>query len=297
MPTTGASTMNDTRRQFMARGVKTTLGLTALGGPLSGCATLQNVLQNSGGLYSNPQVEVVDMAVTKWGLTDLGTTFDIRVTNPNPVGFTLQGIKYGLDIDGQRLTSGQSQSPVSIVASGASTTQLAFDFPLAQTANALISLLSKREVDYGLDTAFQIGRPDFAVTVPVQKSGRLPLPSLPRFDVPKAEFGGASIAGVKFKLTPTLDNQNDFDLPITGFETSLKINDRPVITNQARSQSQLKAKSKTAIPIDLVLSLAQLGLSAVSLIQKPQIRWALDFNLVAGRLKLPFAESGRLRLG
>ena len=287
--------MNDTRRQFLGRGIKASVGMTALAGPLSGCAAMQNVLKGMG--YVNPSVEIVDMSVTKWGLDTLGTTFDVAVKNPNPVGFTLQGIQYGLDIDGSRLTSGQSKTPVSIAANGASTTTLAFDFPLAQTANALIALLSKREVNYGLESAFQIGRPDFNVTVPVNKSGRLPLPQLPKFDVPTAEFRGASLAGIQFRIVPTIENVNDFDVPIGGFETSLRINDRPVLSNQANASSRLKAKAKTPVPIDLTLSLADLGLSAVSLMQKPRLRWAVDFQLLSGALKLPFSESGMLRLG
>ena len=287
--------MKQTRRQFVNQGLRSSLGLAAASGPLAGCAAVQNVLKQAG--YVNPSVEVVDMNVTKWGLSTLGTTFDVAVNNPNPVGFTLQGIQYGLDIDGQRLTSGQSETPVKIEANGRSTTKLAFDFPLAQTANALVALLSKKEVDYGLESAFQIGRPDFAVTVPANKTGRLPLPQLPRFDVPTAEFRGASISGIQFRVVPALENLNAFDLPIGGLSTSLRVNDRPVLTNRTDNQRTLKAKSKTTIPIDLTLSLADLGLSALSLIQKPRIRWAVDVQLSAGQFKLPFAESGQLRLG
>ncbi|MEM7675002.1 MAG: LEA type 2 family protein [Myxococcota bacterium] len=271
------------------------LGASALTTPLSGCAAVQNVLKSVG--YVDPKVEIVDMSVTKWGLTSLGTTFDVAVTNPNPVGFTLRGIQYGLDIDGHRLTSGRSQTPVEIAAQGKATTKLAFDFPLAQTANALVALLTKQEVDYGLESSFAIGRPDFAVDVPVEKKGKLPLPRLPRFDVPTAKFTGASLAGVQFRVVPTLENLNAFDLPIEGFETSLRINDRPIINNRASSGGTLRAKAKTPVPIDLNLSLADLGLSAISLMQRPQMRWAVDFSLLAGSLKLPFSGAGQLRLG
>lgn len=287
--------MNETRRQFVTRGLRSTLGVAAVSGPLGGCAAVQNVLKQVG--YLNPSVEIVDMNVTKWGLDTLGTTFDVAVNNPNAVGFTLQGIKYGLDIDGNRLTSGQSETPVTIEAKGRSTTTLAFDFPLAQTANALVALLSKREVSYGLESAFQIGRPDFAVTVPANKSGQIPLPQIPRFEVPTAEFRGASISGIQFRVVPALRNLNDFDLPIGGFSTNLRINDRPILTNRTDETRTLKANAETAIPIDLNLSLADLGLSAISLLQKPRLRWAVDVQLNAGSLKLPFAESGQLRLG
>ncbi len=297
--------MNDTRRKFLTRGLQTSLGVTALGpllvptmgstiGSTMGCKAVQAALKQMG--YTAPSVRVVDMSVSKWGLTELGTTFDVEISNPNPVGFTLRGIQYGLDIDGSRLTSGESKSPVSLKAQGTSTTQLAFDFPLAETANALIALLTKREVGYGLESAFDIGRPDFSVSVPVKKEGRLPLPRLPKFDVADAKVGDVSIAGIEFRIVPTVENPNDFDVPVEGFETSLTLNDRPVIQNRASPATQLKANAKTPVPIALTLSLADLGLSAVSLIRKPQLNWKVDFGLMAGSIKLPFTESGRLRL-
>ncbi len=279
----------------MGRALHATVSAGGLAIPLSGCATLQNVMKSVG--YQDPSVEIVSMAVTDWRLTQLGTTFDVAIRNPNSVGFTLQGIQYGLKVDGHQLTTGRSETPVTVAANGSTTTKLAFDFPLAETANALIALLSKPEVDYALDSAFEIGRPDFAITVPVNKTGRLPLPKLPQFGVPTAEYQGASMAGVKVRFVPTLANPNDFDLPIEGFETSLKINQRPVLTNQARPAATLAAGTETPVPIDVTLSLADLGLSALSLISKPRLDWAVDFSLLAGSLKLPFSASGRLRLG
>ncbi len=277
------------RRNFL-KGASGIVGVSALGG----CATLEAILGGLG--YQNPNVRITGMNITRWALSSLGTAFDIEIDNPNAVGFTLKGIQYGLGIDGNQLTSGKSNSPVKLKSNGISKTQLAFDFPLAESAQALMRLLTKKEVAYDLTSAFNVGTSDFSVDVPANKSGSMPLPSLPKFSVPSVKFTNVSLSGVGLRIVPELMNSNTFDLPIKGFQTNLKINGRNILKNKAMAASVLKANKKTPMPIDLNLSLSELGLSAMSIAQAPKLDWDIDFGLLSDKLRLPFKKSGQLKL-
>ncbi len=271
------------------------MGAAAVTLGVGGCSTLQSILGAVG--YQNPGVKIVGMDITKWGLGALGTAFDVEIDNPNPIGFTLQGIKYGLALDGKKLTSGASQTPVSLKSKGKSRTTLGFDFPLGDTVQAVTSLLTKKSVNYALDSSFNVGTKGWNVDVPAKKSGSMPIPSLPSFSVPQIKFTNVSMSGVGLRVVPEVTNKNSFDLPFDGFLTSLKLNGRPVLTNKASTGGLLKSNKATGVPIDLNLGLSDLGLSIASLASKPNIDWDLDLGLKSAGFTFPFKKAGRLKLG
>jgi len=263
--------------------------------PTAGCATLLELLD---GALQRPKIKILNMKILDTSLEKVKTQFNAQITNPNPFGLSLAGLKYAIDVDGREMVEGNAQYKIQLKAIGSSKTLFPVNFAFANTAKTLLSLLQKNTVDYKLNSSFsfQIPQLNRTVAVPVSFGGNLPVPSLPKISVSSFDFTKVSARGIGVKILTSVTNNNAFSIPVDNLSFNVKLNQRSVLQNRAVNGLRVASGKTQSVPLEFSVNPLDIGLSALEILQRPQIKWGVDADLKSGLLKLPFAKSGALRL-
>jgi hypothetical protein len=86
------------------------IGLGAIAWLLTSCAS-------TGSLVESPHVTLRDVKVTELDFDGQTFLLDFDVTNPNPFPLPVSAISYGVELDGHRFASGETQGDFSFPAS------------------------------------------------------------------------------------------------------------------------------------------------------------------------------------
>ena len=122
---------------------------------MASCASMEE-------LVSEPRVSLRQVQVTELALNRQTFVLDFDVTNPNPFSLPIKAISYGVELDGQRFASGETQSAFTIPASGDGAFAISVSLNLLQTAPRLLFIVRngvRNDVPYKLEGRFEIDMP------------------------------------------------------------------------------------------------------------------------------------------
>jgi LEA14-like dessication related protein len=143
---------------------------------LSGCATM-----GLAGL-EEPDVRLMGVEVEGFGLDSAKLLFDFEVDNPNNRALRLDGVAYRLRLEGEPLLDGRRRERTEIAARSESRVTLPVTVRYEDLFRALRALRDERRPSYQLLADFEFDAPVVGtLTVPVNRSGRIPLDRLTGF--------------------------------------------------------------------------------------------------------------------
>lgn len=283
------SPMNMKRRELIR------LGAASLLVPAStGCATLWNLFQK----YV-PQLSIQRFEILGMTLTSIATRFHVNITNPNPIGFKLDGLDYLLRVAGNELAKGEARKGINLQARTGAKTNLDLEFNLGNTAAAILDLIGKNVVPFELQATgkfFAAQTGGQGIDVPVGFKSRLPMPKIPQLNVRAFNPTSVSPSGVGFRIDTAVHNSNDFEIPIDGFNIDLKLDGRNVLENKAVRGLRVAPSKTENVPIDFHVALAALGMTVADLAAGKTMSWELGTDLRSGKLVVPFKHNGKIRL-
>jgi LEA14-like dessication related protein len=270
-----------------------TAAVLAAAAPAAGCQTLLNLIRAG---IRDPEVRITRMSLEDVQLDRVRMLFDTVLKNPNPFGLNLAGLGYAISIEGDELAKGNMNQGLNLKANGSSSMRFPVELTLGSTSKAILSLLTKNEVGYGIKSAFQFAFQGEKLTVPVNFTGRFPVPKLPLVDVRDVAFTAVGPGGIGMRVLTRMRNTNPFELPIDAFRFKIELNGRSVLRNEIVNAVRLASGQTRDVPLDFTFSLVDAGLSLASLAQRPTLQWKVLTNLESGILKVPFEAGGRVRL-
>ena len=259
----------------------------------SACAGVWQMLR---GMWQEPEVKLRRLQVDSIALDVVKTRFYLDVTNPNPLPIHLGGLGYGLMLDGQRVVQGSIDEAIDLPARGRAAIQVPLDVPLGSSTKAVLRLLRKEKVKYALATRFRFRLGSGLIEVPLRFTGEIPVPKLPTIQVREFRFTSVRPSGLGVALTATVTNPNDFRIPIDRLRFRARLNGRTVLRNQELENLSLAANQTRDLRLDFGVDLMDIGLSALALSKRPEMKWEVDGAFEAGVVKLPLKMSGRVRL-
>lgn len=136
----------------------------------AGCAS-------TGVIVERPSVTLSNVAVTEVDLGGQTFVLDFDVVNPNPFPLPIRSIAYGVELEGLRLASGETQSAFTVPAGGESHFEITVDVDLMRTAPQLMFVVREgiyRDIPYALEGRFAIDVP-FANPVTFRNEGSIRL--------------------------------------------------------------------------------------------------------------------------
>jgi len=138
----------------------------------SGCAS-------TGALLETPEVSLRNVSVTQLGFNAQTFVLDFDVINPNPFPLPIRSVSYGVELDGYRFVSGQTEGRFTVPASSDGAFAISVDVDLIHTAPQLMFIVRDgvyREIPYVLKGQFEVDIP-FTNPVPFSKEGSIRLQS------------------------------------------------------------------------------------------------------------------------
>ncbi|MGI9225798.1 MAG: LEA type 2 family protein [Woeseiaceae bacterium] len=148
------------------------IGLGAVACILTGCAS-------TGSLVESPHVTLRDVKVAEIDLDSQTFLLDFDVTNPNPFPLPISAISYGVELDGFRFASGETQGDFTFPASSDGGFSISVELNLMRTAPQLLFIVRdgvQRDIPYALTGTFDVDIP-FMNAVNFKTSGTIRLHS------------------------------------------------------------------------------------------------------------------------
>jgi LEA14-like dessication related protein len=139
------------------------------------CACLLVGCASTGALVEVPQVSLRNVEVRDVDLKSQTFVLDFDVINPNPFPLPIQSVSYGIELDGYRFASGETQGSFTVPASSDGSFAISVDLNLMRTAPALLFIVREgvyREIPYELDGEFDLDIP-FAAPVAFSTKGHI----------------------------------------------------------------------------------------------------------------------------
>ncbi len=146
------------------------IALSAVACVATGCAS-------TGVIVEKPAVSLRNVAVTDIDLDGQTFILEFDVDNPNPFPLPVRSVSYGVELQGLRLASGETQSAFTVPAQGDSHFEITVDVDLMRTAPQLMFIVRDgiyRDIPYALEGRFAIDVP-FANPVAFRNEGSIRL--------------------------------------------------------------------------------------------------------------------------
>ena len=122
-----------------------------------------------------PDVHLSNVEVADIGLDGQTFVLDFDVVNPNPFPLPIRSISYGVELDGFRFASGETQGEFTVPANSDSHFAITVDVDLMRTAPQLMFIVRDgihRDIPYALEGRFAIDVP-FADPVSFRNAGSI----------------------------------------------------------------------------------------------------------------------------
>ena len=131
------------------------LGAIIFLGAVAGCAS-------TGQLVESPQVSLRNVEVKDVDIKTQTFVLDFDVINPNPFPLPIEQVSYGVELDGYRFASGETQGDFTVPAASDGSFAISVDLNLMRTAPALFFIVREgvyREIPYELSGEFDLDIP------------------------------------------------------------------------------------------------------------------------------------------
>ncbi len=276
-------------------GKKAFLLAVLLGMLLSGCADVSNFVQQ---FLQKPQVSLEEVTFRELSLLQGTVVFHIRITNPNPVGATVNRIQYNLTMNERDFVKGTLAEGIQIKASCSETVELPVTVTYLDLFQSVKDLLSAEAMSYHLFGSVGIGPMD----IPYSKKGNLPVPKLPEISLKQVRVTSLSLAGATVKFTVDLKNKNPFALALQGIQYRIRLGGTAFAKGKARAVYSITERGTSTVEIPVRVNFLKLGRSAYNLLAEKSSSYEISGELniqvpKLGQKSFPFKKTGEVPIG
>jgi LEA14-like dessication related protein len=246
---------------------------------IASCTTLRDLAN-----IQKPALEYSNMSIQSMNFSEAVLLFEFDVNNPNPIGITASAYNYDFLVNKNSFLSGNQDRDVKIGASGNSVLQVPVTLQFSELLNTFSSLLQSNEFDYDLNTEFVFDIPGLGQQrLPVNASGSLPVPKIPRFEFAGYNVNRVSASGADMELKINVLNPNRFPISLQGAQYMLNVNGKEWLNTTIEETERVTSNESTEIVIPVQLNAAQMG--------------SVLFDIMRGTSEFEYKLSGYVNVG
>lgn len=217
---------------------------------LCGCASLQQLEQQT---FRRPTMEFKQANLSQASLSSATIDLLYSITNPNPVGLSLSDVEYALIVEGKQIAGGAPPQGFRIPARGAAELHLPVSVHFAQIASSVETFLEKDTASYEAKGTVGIATPIGTARLPLDTTGQLEVPKLPRIEFGSPHLESVSTENVALSIPITLTNRNSYPLPIENLSGTLRVGGAPLATISTGGVGELGARRSHQLTLPLSL--------------------------------------------
>ena len=258
-----------------------------------GCAIFRAAIEK-------PTVDFQDFNITDIDFTSLTTTFNFKITNPNPIGIRVDGFEYKFIIEGNQFLSGNNPNRVGLSARGQSIVSIPITLKYIDVYETVTTLKENRgNIPYIISGKFFFNTPIGRIPVPFSKSGELPVLKMPKIGLENISLKKLSLTKADIVFNLKFENPNIFAVALDNFSYNLSLN-KQQIAEGITQHTQIFGQSTSTLQIPISLNFLEIGRAAYSMLTKKTVDYQLkgSANLVTPfkKIDLPYEQIGKINL-
>lgn len=255
----------------------------------TGCETVDSLLQN----MAKPTAEFDSLSLSKLSLTDATIDIGIKVNNPYSVSIPNVNLDYALNAQSVDFVSGNIKSDKAIPAGGSSVIHVPVSVTYASLLNLTQSVRPGQVVAYDARVKFGTNVPGIGqVSLPLNKKGQLPVPSVPKVSVAKVDWGNISLSNTTATIHLNVTNTNDFAVMMKQLNYDFAIGGQSVISSKVTNALNFDKGQLQTLQIPISFKATNLGLGMLNMIKNKSASYTMSGRLDAdtpfGALTFPF---------
>ena len=253
------------------------------------CSLLQEVIQKP--TVSYDRLELKDLS-----FTDATCVFHLKLTNPNPIGFSSQRIQYKLDLNQSPFFEGTFDQGITVPAQGAAPLAIPVSINFFDLFKSIQAFKGAQSIPYAFSGTIALGPFD----IPFQTSGDIPVPKLPQVSLKGIQIDKLSLLGAAIVFKLNVKNNNEFAVNPKGMNYQIGLNGIDFASGETVMADSLKTGDST-VDIPLELNFLKMGKAAYQILKGGSTEYSLKGDWLwdvpkLGTQKMPFDQTGTVQL-
>ncbi|KAL8104541.1 uncharacterized protein LOC141677324 isoform X1 [Apium graveolens] len=265
--------------------------------------TIKNFVQDIGEKieetigFGKPTADVSAIHIPKINLEKADIVVDVLVNNPNPIPIPLIDINYLIESDGRKLLSGLIPDAGTLHAHGSETIKIPVCLVYDDIKNTYDDIKPGNVIPYKVRVELIVDVPVLGrITLPLEKTGEIPVPYKPDIDVDKIKFESFSMEETVATLHIKLDNKNDFDMALKALDYEVWLGDDNIGGAELAKSAQIDKCGITYIDLPISFRPKDFGSALWDMMRGRGIGYTMKGNIEVdtpfGPMKLPISREG-----
>nr|DAD40514.1 TPA_asm: hypothetical protein HUJ06_014837 [Nelumbo nucifera] len=252
--------------------------------------------------FGKPTADVTAIHIPFIDLKKADLVVDVLVANPNPIPIPLVDINYTVESDGRKLVSGLIPDAGTVHAHGSETIKIPLTLIYDDIKQTYDDIKSGSIIPYKVIVELIVDVPVIGnITLPMEKTGEIPVPYKPNVDLEKVKFDQFSWEETSATLHLKVDNENDFDLGLNSLECEVWLADMSIGGARLSKSANISKKGQGVVELPITFKPKDFGSAMWEMIRGRgtgySMKGCLDVDTPFGPMKLPFnREGGNTRL-
>lgn len=235
---------------------------------LSACSALQGLARDS---IKEPEVAYKSISIGDFSTQKLQLKPTFTITNKNGFTIPVEKLTYQLAFNQKTMVQGETDVIGDLPANKSKDVTLALDLSKDSLAAMQQVLFKQGKIDYLIQGTVEV----MGFTFPFKQASTLYKPTA---KLGKLEIKKASFKKLEMVVNLTVNNQNDFTLPLDMLSYAVSSGAHQLVAGDLKNQSIKQGSNQLQIP--LIINPNKLFSSVFSLLQNPKL--PLSFNFSSG---------------
>ncbi|OAY51355.1 uncharacterized protein LOC110615627 [Manihot esculenta] len=247
--------------------------------------------------FGKPTADVTGIHIPSINLEKADLVVDVLVKNPNPVPIPLVDINYLIESDGRKLISGLIPDAGTIHAHGEETVKIPVTLIYDDIRNTYNDIKPGSIIPYRIKVDLIVDVPVIGrLTLPLEKTGEIPIPYKPDIDLEKIHFESFSFEETVAILHLKLENMNDFDLGLNGLDYEVWLSDVSIGGAELAKSTKIEKKGISYIDIPITFRPKDFGSALWDMMRGKgtgyTMKGHINVDTPFGAMKLPISKEG-----
>ncbi|KAH7681177.1 LEA14-like protein [Dioscorea alata] len=247
--------------------------------------------------FGKPTADVSGVHIPHISMEKVDIVVDVLISNPNPLPIPLVDINYLIESDGRKLVSGLIPDAGTIHAHGSETVKIPVTLIFDDIKKTYHDIKPGSIIPYRIRVELLVDVPIFGrLTLPLEKTGEIPIPYKPDVDLEKIHFDKFSFEETVATLHLKLENKNDFDLGLNVLEYEIWLSDVSVGSGEMNKSTKIEKQGITKMEIPITFRPKDFGSALWDMIRGRgtgyTIKGHIDADTPFGSMKLPISKEG-----
>ncbi|KAK4766130.1 hypothetical protein SAY87_007772 [Trapa incisa] len=247
--------------------------------------------------FGKPTADVTGIHLPSINLKKADIVVDVLIKNPNPIPIPLIDINYLIESDGRKLVSGLIPDAGTIHAHGEETVKIPLTLIYDDIKSTYDDIKPGSIIPYRVKVDLIVDIPVFGrITLPLEKTGEIPIPYKPDIDVEKIHFKRFSFEETVAVLHLKLENKNDFDLGLNELDYEIWLAEVSIGGAELQKSEKLPKNGISYIDIPITFRPKDFGSALWDMIRGRGTGYTMKGNINVdtpfGAMKLPISKEG-----